>query len=858
MAGSGPTIHDILRAIFGDSADYKSIHVTNFAGDPHDKSDARWHGFRASPDWSPPPDHNSFMCMGLLDPDKPGRSLAHVAAHVAFWMDDVGTKVPQARVDEWIVRTGLWPTLVIETSPGNHSVFWALQAPVLADGSYDDQIVAAVRHKMKLDGWGDPVTQEPARYMRTGFGINGKAKYAGPDGAPWQVRIKAFLPDAKVSLFEFAEAMLGPDWQTIVQSDTYLTSRQLVAQGGLGASERRATMDMPLVRLAAEIGLDPQPSTRAGVIDCRCPNEAAHTGGDPTGYAIINDGMSYCNHASCQHLRSPDFQSLMIERFEDIQRERVARGEIVPVRHGSGWMDAATGEVVQLTGAGFLAVARFPTETVDIERAIAEASQAAEHKEELVLAREEGRDALSARFLYVEAPEMFWDRVKGELISPARLDKDKDVLKHFKLVGGNNRAHVQLLNSGKIQHVDTIVSLPYRPDRPPASDIVEVIGVNGGLVKAVNTYRPTHIGFRPGKPQAYLDHLAFLFPGEPETQQYLLEYMAFRIQNPEVKATVIPIIGGAPGVGKDVQLLQPFFKLLGLHNVSGEMTTTKLVGGFNDFLQFPTIYMGEFNLGGPDGEKAYDRLKDLTSPNAVPATINPKYGKTFRTYVSPNFIATTNDEGSLEHVPHNDRRFMVAWSQAQRLHGPGHGSGPGTDEYYDRLTRAYDDRTDAGRRNLEVLHHYLMNLPITLFHPQKAPPRTEARHETLVASLPSVARFVYELVVEGDLSRRTVFAFAEIEARCLAAENPVVRTRVSHKGIAAGLRAAGCKSIGRVRMGGGKRVQLWAGSCVVMGDGTHTAGALIPEAQQLLVEDLDLAMTAFLAAAGPSAHTATA
>lgn len=841
MASSPPTFSEVVSAIFGRDFDPATVHIAYFKGDPHNKDDGRWHGQRLSGNRGylvngPAPDQNHFFCMGLMDPDKPGRSLAHVIGHVAFWMDDIGTKTPTAKVTDWIERTGLYPTMGVETSPGNFSYFWAISRMIPADGGFDDQTVAAIRHKLKADGWGDPATQEPARYMRSGFGVNGKAKYANPvTGEPFKLQIAVFDPDARVELDRFAEAIIGPNWREEVASGAYKTSAQIAAAGmsGGGNNDRRATMNDPLVKLAAVIGLDPQPSTRAGVIDAHCPNEAAHTGGDPTGFAFINDGMSFCNHSSCQHLNSLDFRDMMVAEYDRMIVRGTLFGDLVDDPANPGQLvDSKTGESFYKTGGAFLAMESFARAPLGVDGVEAEAEALASRQNDARLIKDDERSgalrALLDRYVYVDEAEAFWDRKKGVLVSPNRLDRDEQVVAFFrKVLGGDKRASNQLIaRVGLLKHVDTLAMKPYRADRVPNTDIV-LVPSPGGMVEAVNTFRPTDIGFRAGMPTAYLAHLDFLYANQPDVKLYLLEYMAFRVQNPERKMSVIPLIGGAPGIGKDAQLLQPFFRLMGLHNVS-ELSMSKLAGDFNDFLLKPTLYMGEFSLAGRDGEKVYDRLKDFTSPNPVPVTINPKYGKTYTAEVTPCFIATANNEDSIQHTSMGDRRFFVAWSDAVPLVGAQYAksNAPGTAAYYKALAADYDPTTPVGRANLEVLHQYLMTLPITVFDPHMAPPRNEKRHEVIVSGLSGVQRFVYELVVDGDFSKRKVLSFAEIEARCLSADNPSVRNHVYPKAIAAGLAAAGCQKIDRVRVGGGQRVQIWTGSSVVLGDGKLLAGAL--------------------------------
>lgn|GEM_PF-3566679 len=417
------------------------LHVASFPGDPHNKADAQWFGKRLGGQTVSrglDPNNNNFVCMGLLDPQTTGRSLTNVIGHTAFWMDDVGTKVPKARVDDWCKDHSLPPTLVTETSPGNYSYFWRFDAPVYRDLPLRANAVEAVRHRMKADGWGDPAAQDGARYMRLAGGVNGKKSYTDPfSGEPFRTRTIEWSPSNCVTVDAFAEAMLGPDWKTVAQSGEWLTSAQQLARlgGGGGSNERHASMDAPLVQLAAEIGLDPQPSNRAGVIDCHCPNEAAHTGGDPTGYAIINDGMSFCNHASCQHLRSPDFRDMMVERYDQMIAGGLLFGEYTDHPFSPGMVvRAADGEILPRDGDSFLARARFDKLDASSGGSVQEAVEQADGIASRQAAREQTRreqeqaavEALADKLIHVDEAEAFWHREKHVLMTPSRLDRDED------------------------------------------------------------------------------------------------------------------------------------------------------------------------------------------------------------------------------------------------------------------------------------------------------------------------------------------------------------------------------------------------------------------------------------------------
>jgi hypothetical protein len=838
-----------VEAIFG-STDPRSIHVTEFKGDPHNKDEARWNGQRLSGRMlkdgrtqAPSGDANSFICLGVLDPDIPVRSLANVIGHVAFWMDDVGTKVPIERVRDWIIKFGMYPTLVIETSPGNFSYVWAIER-VDADGSFEDQTVAAVRAKMKADGWGDPAAQDAARYMRSGFGVNGKADYRQPDGSPWQVRITETRLGVRYHVNTFAAAIIGPGWRDEVNSGAYLKSAQIARQGG-GSNERNASMDDPLVRLAAIVGLDPQPSSRAGVISARCPNEAAHTHGDPTGYDFINPGMSFCNHASCSHLNSLDFRDIIIERYDQMIADGLADGSIAESFVEDGVLLSTSGEKLAPTGANFLARAAFEGVGVDvdgaggIESVKQDAERVAETARQKDMDKDQKRAALFERFVYVGAAETFWDRKYGELISSSRLDKDEAVIEVFGYhSSGDKRASVKMLNDIKnLVRVATTTIRPFRPDMPPNSDIVFVEG-KLGPISAINEFVPTQIGVKQGNVQRWLDHLKWMYGDQPPVLEYLLDMLAFFVQHPGVKSSVIPILVGGSGVGKDLTIIDVLIALLGKHNVAN-ITAVKLANDFNEFLKKPLVHMGEFSMAGRDSLKIYDQLKSLTSGGEVIATINPKYGKQYDMEVAPRFIGSTNNVTAMESMTDEDRRFFIARSNAEAKKGPGYGSGPGTDPYFKALNAWI--KTPG---NLEAIHYYLLNRQISAFDPNTAPPRTTSRHDVVVASLNTVAQFAYDLVTEGDLAARKVFSFAEVHERAIASADPSVRYKVTPKQLAEGLRAAGCRDIGRVRVGGRNRVRLWTGACVAL-NGTLIEGSITEAERDSLRADPNAALSTY-------------
>lgn len=786
MRGLPKAVLDYLKAYY--SAEYlDGIHVVSVPGDPNQSKG--WFGGRLGSEYRLGPDENIFHAVGVLDPKSVGRSITNVVTHVGIWFDDIGTKVPLEKMQDLAVA-GFWPTSVVETSPGNFQYGFRLAVPVAEDGGEAAQVLAALKDTLKRDGWGDPACFDPVRYMRLPGGINGKGKYSNPlDGSAWRVRLASLDPENSVDLYKLAEYVIGPNFLALATSGAYLPSRVFSAGGG-GSLGRNASMSDPLVKLAEAVGLNPRPSTRAGVIDCDCPHHAvtgAHTNGLPEGYAFINDGMSFCNHGHCADLNSIDFQEMIVGMYD----AQVALG-----MHQGG----------PESGRGFLAGERFRGKALEQgetpEDLLAQAEEIAQAQARREKVREDDlealRQAIESWVIFINENLGFFDTRNYRMLTADQFDRDPEVIRAWPLGGkAKDKASLAILNRGRVRRVEGVVR------KPGAGLIVSSADANGVVMPMVNIYRPSDVGRKPGRtPQSWLDHIKRLFP-DPVDHTYFVEAVAWAIQNPDKPMPIILALVGAPGTGKDM-LFRPVMHLVGLHNCDS-VSPERLAGAWTDWMTKRFLMLGEFTTR--NHPTLHERLRDWTSPTPVWATINRKYARAYQIQTSMWFVMTSNDTDALAGLQADDRRFAFMRTEAQRIHEQGSATTPFTNLYFEHLAREWETQDF-----LEGLHEYLLTLPITTFNPNQAPPLTAGKQEIAVDSLSPAARWIFDEVTGGDFAHRTLIAANELDDGGNASSNFRVKQSMTSRAIRDGMRNAGAVSLRRVRASSGRLVRLWTGA----------------------------------------------
>jgi hypothetical protein len=143
---------------------------------------------------------NNYLNCASFRPDPEGMIKArkdNFAATHFLMLDDIGTKVPFARLGEFE------PSWAIESSPDNHQVGIILDSPITDQGQLTQLLNAIIGA-----GLCDPGATGPAtRWARLPQAINGKPKYRSESGQAFQCRLVRWAPDRRYTVQQVLDGL---------------------------------------------------------------------------------------------------------------------------------------------------------------------------------------------------------------------------------------------------------------------------------------------------------------------------------------------------------------------------------------------------------------------------------------------------------------------------------------------------------------------------------------------------------------------------------------------------------------------------------------------------------------------------
>jgi hypothetical protein len=235
-------------------------------------------------------------------------------------------------------------------------------------------------------------------------------------------------------------------------------------------------------------------------------------------------------------------------------------------------------------------------------------------------------------------------------------------------------------------------------------------------VRCFNLYRPPTL--RPGDPRAadrWLAHLHRIYPDEAD---HILAFLAHRVQFPEEKINHAIVLGGVPGIGKDT-ILEPVKYAVGPWNFA-DISPKNILGNNNAFAKSVVLRISEArDLGDFDRFAFFEAMKGYCAAPPGVLQVNEKH---IRQYYVPNVcgvIITTNHKTDGMHLPADDRRHLVCWSDAVRTEFP--------QSFWTDMWGWY---ATGGILNVAA---YLAEHDLSAFDPKASPPQTRAFWEIVHA-----------------------------------------------------------------------------------------------------------------------------
>ena len=641
---------------------------------------------------------------------------------LVLMLDDIGTKSKAPPIE---------PTWKIETSPGNYQWGFAFgidDQPTKAEFSAAIKAIAAA-------GFTDEGATNSVRNFRLPGSVNHKR-----DG--FEARLVEWHKEREYSLTQILEAMSvtpGPvsaDVQSITVEDD-------------GSDEVLAWLSDEGLLLER-----PNSSGWAGVV---CPNAEQHSNDDVEGRYFPTTRAYKCLHAHCV-----DWDSARFLEWVGAQGGPVAayglRDELVATQ-----LHAALDKIRP--------TAAYPDEAA---RVVAQVER-----------KEAGRVEKAGwfeRFAYLHADDGYFDLVARKQYSRSNFDS---VFRHVACYS------IHVAAGGKPRKIEASKSFDENRQAMGARVLQGVTYAPGSGVLVsragdvyANMWRDARPAGVPGDVTPWLAHAERMVPDATE-REHLLDWMAFKVQHPDVKINHGILHGGIPGSGKDT-LWDPFLYAIGgasRENI-GTVRNEEINSQWGYALMSEVLVINELRqTDAADRRGLENRLKPLLAAPPELLSVNRKGLHPFDALNRLAVVAFSNERVSIT-LTSDDRRWFVLWSEAARM----------DPREAERLWQWYD------RGGRDAIAGWLRARDVSRFLPGAAPAMTEAKAIMLQAALSPVEAILVEMMQErrGEFSLGAVQGPWQQLCDRLTGYMPA-GSKVSVYALFSAFREAGWLDLGRVK-----------------------------------------------------------
>jgi hypothetical protein len=270
----------------------------------------------------------------------------------------------------------------------------------------------------------------------------------------------------------------------------------------------------------------------------------------------------------------------------------------------------------------------------------------------------------AAKYIFAPTRELWPAKSVNARIPPAPLlDSDGNP------VLDDNGRPISIKPSAWLDRHQAVEQMTWAPGLP--SLIEDFLVDHGGWVRRngariFNLYKaPRPLPGDPEQVGPWLDHCHRLYPNNAE---YIIKWLAHRVQRPGEKLNHALVLGGAQGTGKD-SLVAPVKRAVGHANFQ-EVSPQQVMGRFNAFLKSGILRVSEArDLGDLNRLNRYQLYEHLKPYIAAPPEVLRVDEKNLREYYILNccaVIITTNYKTDGIYLPADDRRHARRYRRHAR------------------------------------------------------------------------------------------------------------------------------------------------------------------------------------------------
>ena len=232
-----------------------------------------------------------------------------------------------------------------------------------------------------------------------------------------------------------------------------------------------------------------------------------------------------------------------------------------------------------------------------------------------------------------------------------------------------------------------------------------------------------------GECELYLQHIKeIICAGDQALYDYVLGWMAHAIQKPKELPGVALVLRGSPGAGKGY-FARYFGKIFGNH-FQHLVHMDHLLGKFNAHLSSALVVFADEIVWGGNKREA-GQLKGIITESR--RMVEQKFKDPVLVDNYARFIFATNEDWAVPTGP-KERRYCVLNVDESKAENH---------IYFDAIN------SEMCNGGVEALMYTLMNFDLSQFNVRRYPV-TEGLLEQKQLSLPSVAQWWYDILIEGD------------------------------------------------------------------------------------------------------------